>query len=650
MNGPSAAPQPEIGMQGSGLIDSADRISRSSTQLLASIGIVGMLLVGIATMVDVLILRTFFNSPLPGFNEILQTVFAVAIASVLASGLATRTSVRVDVLAPFLGPRTVRWITLAADAVCLGLFTLFAVACYQRASLSLMIHSQTPVLHIPTGPFMVAIAAFLAICVPVQATVTLVSLRNAIRADAGCRWIGSLVIVAAGLVLLVLFSWLGVPAISAMGLPQGLLSGIGFALLWVLVLATVPVDTAMTLTGILGTAMLMGWGRTISNTGSTITGLLMNGELALIPLFLMMGAFATVAGLSSDIYRLAHAALGWMRGGVAMSTIAACGGFGALTGSSIATVATIGAVAAPEMKARGYAQSLSSGAIAAGATLGQLVPPSTVIVLYAILVELSIGKLYVAAMVPAALTIVGYLAVILITVMVRPTLAPVRDRFSLSELGASLSRAAVVILLFGIVIGGIYAGFFTATEAASVGAVVTFMAALARGKLKGKAVWSVAAETTAAIAMIYPLIIGALLLTFFIELSGLPAIAIDAVTTLDIGPLATILLLLAAFILLGTVMDSVAVLIMTAGIATPIVTSFGYDPIWWGIVMLIVVELGVITPPFGLNLFMLKSVSKDISTRDLYLGVLPFIAMDIVKLGLLIAIPSLILWLPGTMR
>jgi len=639
-----------FGTEAPGLIDLADRLSRSTTRAIASLGVLGMLLVGIATLVDVVVMRSLFNSPLPGFNEILQTAFAVAIASVLASGLATRAVVRVDVLAGFLGARAMRWITVLGDALALAIFALFALACYRRAELTLMIQGQTTVLRLPTGPFMVAIAAFLAVCLPVQFITTLVSLLDALRADRGLNWQAPAAVVGLVLLAVAAFAVWGVPAVAASGVAPGLIAGAGFVALWVLVLATVPVGTAMSLIGLLGTAALMGWGRTVSNTGSTVTGLLMNGELALIPLFLMMGAFATVAGLSADIYRLAQAALGWLRGGVAMATVAACGGFGALTGSSIATVATIGAVAAPEMKARGYAPSLSAGAIASGATLGQLVPPSTVIVLYAILVEQSIGKLYIAALAPAMMTLLGYLVVIFISVRLRPHLAPGRDAFSLTELGAALIRAAVVVALFGVVIGGIYAGIFTATEAASVGAVVTFAAALARGKLKGGAVWRVAAETTAAIAMIYPLIIGALLLTFFLELSGLPAMTIGAVEALAIGPLATILIMIAAFVALGTVMDSVAVLIMTAGIAAPIVINLGYDPIWWGIVMLIVVELGVITPPFGLNLFMLKSVTRDIATRDVYRGVMPFIFADIIKLVLLIAMPALVLWLPGTMR
>lgn len=637
------------GYDAPGLVDRADRLSRSATRAIAALGVLAMLLVGIATLVDVLILRTFFNAPIPGFNEVLQTVFAVAIASVLASGLATKAVVRVDVLANWLGARCMRWVMVTGDALSFALFLLFAIACYRRAELTLMIQGQTTVLRLPTGPFMVAIAAFLAVCVPVQAIAACVSLRDAVRADAG-RWREpSLLALAVVLAVSALAYW-GVPWLANAKLAPGTIAGAGFIALWILVLATVPVGTAMSLVGLLGTAALMGWGRTISNTGSTVTGLLMNGELALIPLFLMMGAFATVAGLSGDIYRLAHAALGWLKGGVAMATVAACGGFGALTGSSIATVATIGAVAAPEMKARGYAPSLSAGAIASGATLGQLVPPSTVIVLYAILVEQSIGQLYIAALVPAAMTLLGYLAVIFLSVRLRPELAPGRDSFSLEKLRRALLGAGVVVSLFGVVIGGIYAGLFTATEAASVGAVVTFAAALFRGKLRDGAIWRVATETTAAIAMIYPLIIGALLLTFFLELSGLPAMAIGAVEAMAWGPMTTILVMIAAFILLGTVMDSVAVLIMTAGIAAPIVISLGFDPIWWGIVMLIVVELGVITPPFGLNLFMLKSVSQDLQTRAVYRGVMPFVVADVIKLTLLIALPGLVLWLPGTMR
>lgn len=631
-------------------LDRCDAIMRSIAAKLAAIGVLGMLIIGIATIVDVVIMRSILNRPFAGFNELLQTLFAVAIASVLASGLADRSAIRVDILANLLSQRTKLWLTLAGEVLTFVFFVFLAIACYDRAALTILINGQTTVLQLPTGMFIMAIAVFVALCIPVQAVVTLMAFRDIVRRQ-GWQWWPTLAMLAVGVATLTAGLWWAVDTWgTALASQPVLLAGLCFLLLWVFVLLLIPVGIAMAVIGTVGAAMMMGWGRASSVAAVETTDLFMSGELALIPLFLMMGAFATTAGLSSDIYRLAQAAIGWMRGGIAMSTIAACAGFGALTGSSIATVATVGNVAAPEMKKRGYAPSLSAGAIASGATLGQLIPPSTVIVLYAILVEESIGRLYMAVLGPALLTIVGYLLVIAIMVRVKPTLAPGREPFVLQEFLRSLACAWVVILVFASVIGGIYTGFFTATEAASVGAVATFFAALLRGKINGRTIWSIASSTTNAVAMIYTVIIGALILTFFFELSGLPTVVVDWVSSLAISPFTTLLVLLLGLIALGTVMDSIAIMMMIASIIAPVVVNLGYDPLWWGVMMIIVVELGVITPPFGLNLFMLKSVSPDLDAKTVYRGIMPFVVADVVKIAILIAVPAIALWLPATMK
>ncbi len=638
---------------------SGEAVLLALTRRLAFVGVVGMLAVGILSAIDVLIFRALFNAPIPGLIEILQTVFATAIATVFAAGLAERANLQVDLLSRFTGPRGARWLAVIGALALLATFGLLAWQCGLKAAHAGRIASQTTLLSLPLAPFYWAMAGFLALCVPVQALVTLSTLATALTgvprqefpaagpapvprlwpAALGLLALAALVLWGAGALV---GAWRPVlaahPAMLALGL---------FALLWVLVLLSFPVAVALLVSGLVGIAAMLGWNRAFLVVGAETVDLMTNPELSLIPLFLLMGAFATTGGLSADIYRLAQAALGSRRGGVAMATVAGCAGFGALTGSSIATAATIGAVALPEMKARGYAESLASGCIAAGATLGQLVPPSTIIVLYAILTEESIGKLYIAILGPALLSILLYLAAIAVLVRLKPGLAPGRDPFRLDELLRALVRAVGVLGLFVLVIGGIYSGVFTATEAAAIGAVFTFAMALWRGKLKGGALWAVAGETTRSVAMLYLLIVGALVLSFFLALSGLPGFLTAALAGSGLAPLTILCTLVVVFIALGTVMDATAVMIITAGVVAPLVASLGYDPIWWGVMMVVIVEIGVVTPPFGINLFVLKSLSPATPISQIYRGVLPFVLADFLKVALLIALPAIATWLPS---
>ena len=317
-----------------------------------------------------------------------------------------------------------------------------------------------------------------------------------------------------------------------------------FFLLWVLILLFVPIAAALVICALVGTGVLMGYPSALNILGSETVGLITNEELAVLPLFMIMGAFAGVAGLSSDIYRLAHATFSPFRGGLALASVGGCAGFGALTGSSLATVATIGSVAIPEMKQRGYSMQLSAGSIAAGGTLGQLIPPSTAIVLYAILVEESIGRLYIAVLIPALLTIVLYAAAILLWVTINPKLAPGRTPFNLREFLNALYSCKSVFLMFGVVIGGIYTGFFTATEAAAVGATIAFLIALYRGKLNRETLGLVVGEATRSTSMLYFVIIGAMAISFFFGTSGLPQTLLNSLIGLGLSNLAVILILI----------------------------------------------------------------------------------------------------------
>jgi C4-dicarboxylate transporter, DctM subunit len=363
----------------------------------------------------------------------------------------------------------------------------------------------------------------------------------------------------------------------------------------------------------------------------------------------MMGAFASVAGLSEDIYKLAHVLVGHRKGGLALATIGGCAGFGALTGSSLATAVTIGRVALPEMRERGYSPDLATGCVAAGGTLGQLVPPSSAIVIYAILVEESIGSLFVAAIVPAIIATVFYMITVSLYIRIAKKSAPATERPSRTEVFAALRQSWGVVVLFGVVIGGIYGGVFTVNEAAAVGAGGAFLFALFRGKLHRDAIWEVMGETTQTTAMVYALIFGAVIFSFFIGTTGLTGIVTNYIGSLDLPAIWIIFLILFVYLLLGAIMDPFALMVITVPIVSPLIIDLGYDLIWFGIIMVVVVETGLITPPFGINVFVLKGVAGDVPMQTIFKGVLPFVAADIIKLILLVLFPSLILWLPSTM-
>jgi tripartite ATP-independent transporter DctM subunit len=364
-----------------------------------------------------------------------------------------------------------------------------------------------------------------------------------------------------------------------------------------------------------------------------------------------MGSFAVVAGMSGDIYELAHTLLAQRRGGLALATIGGCAGFGALTGSSLATVAAIGRVALPEMSARGYSKSLATGCVAAGGTLGALVPPSIPLVFYALLTETSIGQLFVAAVVPAVIAVVFYLAAISIYVRLVPDAAPAQQqRARLSEILRALRRAWAALLLLTVVVGAIYLGICTETEAAAIGAGGAFIAALARGKITRTTLLRVMGETTATTALIYLIITGVLVFSFSMGVTGLPQRMTEFVRGMDLAPIAVLSVILLIYLALGAIMDSNTVMFVTIPIVTPLITGMGYDLVWWGIINLIVLETGLITPPFGIHLFVLKSIAgTNVPLGIVYRGVMPFVYADLTKLILIVLFPALALWLPSTM-
>ena len=420
----------------------------------------------------------------------------------------------------------------------------------------------------------------------------------------------------------------------------------GLAAMFALIVLQVPVGVAMGVVGVVGTGMIIGFGPAFTLLATEPSSAMAAEGLAVIAMFLLMGNLANAGGLSSELFRLAQAFLGHRRGGLIYATIGACAGFGAICGSSVATAATMVRIALPEMTERGYARSLAAGAIASGGTLGMIIPPSVVMILYAILTENSIISLFLAAIVPGLLAVAFYFVAIGITLRLHPDLAPDGERTAWPARRRILKSNWAVLLLATVVSGGIYSGTFTVTEAASVGASLALILALIRGQLTLRGFLSCLGDTASNTGLIFVIIIGASVFSYFATLSGLPAAAVAAIEGLGWPPLAVIFLLLFFYLILGSIFDTIAALVLTLPFVYPLVTGMGYDPIWWGVVMVVVIELGMITPPIGINVFVLHAMANDLPLGRIFRGVVPFLLADAARLLLLVFVPGISLWLP----
>lgn len=432
---------------------------------------------------------------------------------------------------------------------------------------------------------------------------------------------------------------------------------IGFAAVFVLVLLRIPIAFAMGLVGMIGFAYETNFRASISMVSRLIIDTSQDYGLSVVPLFILMGLFVNKGGISRELYAVSNAFLGHMRGGLAMATIVACGGFAAICGSSLATAATMSKVAMPEMRKYGYADSLSTASIAAGGTLGILIPPSVILVIYGLLTETSIGQLFIAGIIPGFLGILLYLLAVRATVARNPDAGPAGPRADWGERISALKGIWAVLLLFGLVIGGLYGALdfwpihlnFSPTEAAGMGAAGAFLIALARGGITWAALREVLGETTLTTASLFAVLIGAWIFSNFVNVAGLPEALRGLVTAYDVAPWVVMAMIIAIYIVLGCIFESLSMLLLTVPIFFPLVTGLGFDPVWFGIVVVVVVEISLITPPVGLNVFVLKGVIGDVSTGTIFRGVTPFWLVDILRLILLLAFPALVLFLPSQM-
>ncbi|MCV0394910.1 MAG: TRAP transporter large permease [Rhizobiaceae bacterium] len=426
-----------------------------------------------------------------------------------------------------------------------------------------------------------------------------------------------------------------------------LIAALGFAFAFVLIFLRVPIAIAMGVTGFIGFGYLVGWRQSATMLALITRDSTMAYAMVVIPLFILMGNLVAGTGVSREIYRAAQSFLGGRRGGLAFATVMASGGFASICGSSVATVVTMGKVAMPSMRHFGYGDGISTASIAAGATLGILIPPSVLLVIYGIITETHIGKLYAAGLVPGLIGVIGYLAAVRWVVMRRPSSAPAAVRAPWSERIDALSGIWAAVALFVMVIGGIYSGIFTATEAAGFGAFGAFVIALARRRLSLEQLYTILLDSARTSAILFALIIGAALFTEFLNYSGAHDALLSFVTESGFSPFTVILVICVIYILLGMLMESMSMILLTVPLFFPVVVGLGFDPVWFGILLVVLCELGLITPPIGVNLFVMRSVAPDVPIATIMRGVVPFISADLVRVLLIASFPAISLYLPS---
>jgi tripartite ATP-independent transporter DctM subunit len=428
-----------------------------------------------------------------------------------------------------------------------------------------------------------------------------------------------------------------------------LIGAAGLAAFFALLVFRVPIAMAMMITGFIGIAAINGFPAACAVLGTESFEIASFIELSVIPLFVLMGNLAGLSGMSRDLYNAAYAWAGHHRGGLAGATVIGCAGFAALSGSSFASAVTMGRVALPEMRRFHYDDGLATGCVAAGGTLGFLIPPSSGFVIYAILTEQSIGKLFIAGILPGILLTGLFLLAIAVVTRLRPNAGPAGPRVPLRERWRSLRQAGVFIAIVLVTIGGIYGGVMTPVEASGVGAFLTLIVALARRSLSVAAFKMVILHTLRTTALTFMILIGAYVFIPFMALSEIPSNLVTFLTGLDVGSLGVLLIILGTYVVLGTFLEGIAMLVLTLPVVFPVILALGYSPIWFGVIVVIVLEMGLISPPVGVNVFVVKGVAPDVPLATIFNGIWPFWLAMLACLLILVAFPGIALYLPNTM-
>ena len=424
---------------------------------------------------------------------------------------------------------------------------------------------------------------------------------------------------------------------------------IGFLAIFGLALLRMPLAFSMGIVGIVGIGLTRGWMPALASTAQVVQETGFAYTLSVIPLFILMGNFVARAGLAHELFHAAYSFIGHRRGGLAHATIAACAGFGAICGSSIATAATMSKVAYPSMKKLGYSDALSTGVIAAGGTLGIMIPPSTIMVIYGIVTETHIGKLFAAGVIPGILTAILLMAAVVIMTSRNPEHAPAGEKFTWKQRMEALRGIWGVLLLVVVVLGGIYGGVFTATEGAGMGAAGAFLFAWARKALTWESLIGILVESARTTGMLFTLLIAATVFANFVNFTTMPNDLKEWITHLGLSPVMVVGAMMVIYIILGTVMEELTMVLLTIPLFFPIVMQLGFDPVWFGVLIVMVIQIGLISPPVGMNLFVLNTLLPKVGLGTIFRGCWPFVAMQVVTLAILLFFPSLSLYLPSLM-
>ena len=427
---------------------------------------------------------------------------------------------------------------------------------------------------------------------------------------------------------------------------------VGLTLMMVLCCLRIPISFSMAIVGFVGYAYMRDWNWAVAfatiQTKMYETG--RNYTLSVVPLFILMGNFVTRAGMSQELFRAAYAFIGHLRGGLAMATVWASAGFGGICGSSIATAATFAKVAYPSMKKFGYSDRLAAGVVAGGGTLGIMIPPSTIMVIYGIFTETNIGKLFAAGVIPGIVGAILLCGAVQYMTWRDPTCGPPGERSTWRERFLALKDVWAVGVLFLFVMGGIYGGFFTATEGAAMGAFGAMIFALSRRALTLRTLYAALLESARTTSMLFMILIGALIFAEFVNITTMPADLKSWVTRFNVSPTMVVAAICAIYVVLGTAMEELSMILLTIPVFFPVIVHLGFDPVWFGIIIVCVVEIGLISPPVGMNMFVLRTLIPELSTASIFSGVLPFMWADVIRLAILVAFPILSLWLPSMMR
>ena len=424
---------------------------------------------------------------------------------------------------------------------------------------------------------------------------------------------------------------------------------IGFLAIFGLALLRMPLAFSMGIVGIVGIGLTRGWMPALASTAQVVQETGFAYTLSVIPLFILMGNFVARAGLAHELFHAAYTFIGHRRGGLAHATIAACAGFGAICGSSIATAATMSKVAYPSMKKLGYSDALSTGVIAAGGTLGIMIPPSTIMVIYGIVTETHIGKLFAAGVIPGILTAILLMAAVVIMTSRNPEHAPAGEKFTWKQRMEALRGIWGVLLLVVVVLGGIYGGVFTATEGAGMGAAGAFLFAWARKALTWESLIGILVESARTTGMLFTLLIAATVFANFVNFTTMPNDLKQWITHLGLSPVMVVGAMMVIYIILGTVMEELTMVLLTIPLFFPIVMQLGFDPVWFGVLIVMVIQIGLISPPVGMNLFVLNTLLPKVGLGTIFRGCWPFVAMQVVTLAILLFFPEISLYLPSMM-